>query len=76
LINLIGKKFGHLTVIKRDTSKVGKNIYWICRCDCGNTVSVRSGDLKDGSSKSCGCIKSRGEDKIRKILFSLKINFI
>ena len=76
LINLIGKKFGHLTVIKKDTSKVGKYIYWICRCDCGNIASIRGECLKNGNTKSCGCIKSKGEDKIRKILFSLKINFI
>lgn len=45
LINLIGQKFGRLTVIERDYSK--KNgTYWLCQCDCGNIISVVSGQLK------------------------------
>lgn len=31
-----GEKFGKLTIIERDT-KINKNeIYWLCKCDCGN----------------------------------------
>lgn len=32
--NLIGKKFGRLTVLERDLTK--KRYYYICKCDCGN----------------------------------------
>jgi hypothetical protein len=28
---------------------------WLCRCSCGRSVSVVSGSLKRGLSKSCGC---------------------
>ena len=75
LIDLTGQKFGHLTVLKRDTLKKGK-VYWICKCDCGSTVSIRYDHLRSGGTISCGCIKSKGEKKIKDILSLLKINFI
>ena len=74
-INLINQKFGYLTVLERDFSKTGK-VYWICKCDCGNIISVRGSSLKDGHTRSCGCINSKGENKIKDILSSLKIDFI
>lgn len=55
LNDLTGQKYNRLTVIRRDTSKP-KGVYWICKCDCGNTVSVRAYNLTSGSTKSCGCL--------------------
>lgn len=57
VIDITGKKFGLLTVVELDHSKTGHKTYWICRCDCGNVKSVRSDSLKDGSIRSCGCLK-------------------
>ena len=34
-INLIGQKFGKLTVIKETKERKNKSIVWICKCDCG-----------------------------------------
>lgn len=77
LINLIGKKFGKLEVLSEDKSrtKQGKH-YWFCQCECGNIVSIKGDSLRDGRSKSCGCTKSYGEEKIISILQELNINFI
>lgn len=55
LIDLTGKKFGRLTVLKRVNNQKGKDTVWLCRCDCGNLTEVTSGHLKDGHTKSCGC---------------------
>lgn len=76
LINLIGKKFGKLEVLSEDKSrtKQGKH-YWFCQCECGNIVSIKGDSLRDGHSKSCGCIKSYGEEKITSILQELNIDF-
>lgn len=53
-IDLTGKKYGELTVIKRDYSK--KNpLFWFCQCSCGKIKSISGEHLKRGISKSCGC---------------------
>lgn len=51
-----GKKFAMLTVIKRSETQINSNIKWDCLCDCGNTTSVTGSRLKQGITKSCGCI--------------------
>lgn len=58
LINLTGQSFGRLTVIEKATKRCnGQSAMWICKCDCGNTIVVRSGDLRSGKTKSCGCLR-------------------
>lgn len=71
--NLIGQKFSHLTPIK--TCYKNKKIRWICRCDCGAISLVMPGHLKNGHTQSCGCISSRGEEKIAELLNINKIQF-
>lgn len=51
MTDLTGNRFGRLTVL----SYVG-NYRWNCSCDCGATKTVAGGNLRSGSSKSCGCI--------------------
>lgn len=55
IINLVGQKFNKLEVIKI-TNKRSKNreVIYLCRCDCGNEVEIRSSSLSSGNSKSCG----------------------
>jgi len=54
---LVGEKFGRLTVIKPLKERTGKyKIQYLCKCECGNETIVRSDALKDGSTKSCGCL--------------------
>ena len=54
--DLSGRKYGRLTVLNRSEQK-SKRIYFDCICDCGNKITVRASDLKNGTAKSCGCIK-------------------
>jgi hypothetical protein len=59
-INLVGQKFGRLTVLDRDisaSSGAGHHVKFICICDCGNKVSVSGTNLRRGISKSCGCLR-------------------
>lgn len=53
--NIIGEKFGRLTVIAFSHSAKGKQTSWTCSCSCGNTTIVRTGSLRSGGTKSCGC---------------------
>lgn len=53
--DLTGRRFGMLTVVRRDgASKAGK-ARWLCECDCGRTKSTLSGSLLRGRTASCGC---------------------
>ena len=56
VIDLTGQRFGKLTVKERDTTRNG--VVWMCKCDCGKTVSVFSGNLRKGLTRSCGCFRS------------------
>lgn len=56
-VDLTGKKFGKLTVIRYDHTDKNRNPIWECLCDCGNTAFVQGHHLKSGHSKSCGCTK-------------------
>lgn len=75
--NLIGNKYGILTPLKIDleTSQSRHRCYYYCKCDCGNHTTVRSSQLLDGSTKSCGCLRSFGEQQIASILQDNNIDF-
>lgn len=53
--NLIGERFGHWTVLRKDSNRSGNGTYYFCQCDCGNIKSVSSSSLRNGFSTSCGC---------------------
>lgn len=54
-IDLTGRQFGYLTVIKRIESKSGKT-RWLCRCKCGNFATPTTHRiLHHKSVPSCGC---------------------
>lgn len=47
--DFINKKYGRLLVISYDAKK-GNNHYVNCRCECGNTKSIRLSRLKSGET--------------------------
>lgn len=53
-----------------------ESTYWRCDCDCGNSFITTAHRLKQGNTQSCGCLISKGENKIREILTNLNITFI
>ena len=55
--DITGRKFNKLTAISRaGTDKNGRAL-WLCKCDCGNMITVNITDLRTGRRKSCGCLK-------------------
>lgn len=60
-IDLSGNKYGRLTVLsfsgQKLSDKGNRCSMWNCVCDCGNTVDVAGSSLKNGTSKSCGCLQ-------------------
>lgn len=64
--DLTGQKFNRLTV-KKLSGKIKGKYEWICKCECGNEVTVSAGALIKGNTKSCGCYK-RDKTKERCII--------
>lgn len=79
VIDLLGQKFGHLTVIARDGSDKFGEAKWLCECDCEahSIISVLSSNLRSGHTCSCGCERrSKGERTVAKILSDNSIPYI
>lgn len=73
--DLTNQIFGDLIAIEPDKTTLNKNgnVKWLCkctRCNRSDLVSIRSHDLVEGKSKTCGCgcNVSRGANKILSIL--------
>lgn len=59
-IDMKGQKFGRLTVLERAGTNGQKLATWIAQCDCG-TVGIYAGrSLRDGNTRSCGCLHREG----------------
>lgn len=57
LIDITGNKYSRLLVLsKHDAPAKSGGSLWNCICDCGMEVIANSSNLKNGSTKSCGCL--------------------
>lgn len=72
--NIVGKRFGKLTVTKFAGIKDNNSLYE-CACDCGNVDIYWRFNLVSGYSKSCGCLLSIGEENINSILTKNDIHY-
>lgn len=75
VVNEVGNKYGNLTVIEEDGRTKQRSVVWKCQCDCGNIISVRGSDLRNGHTQSCGCLVSKAESTITNILNDFNINY-
>lgn len=51
-----GQRYGNLVVGDLEGSRDGMR-YFNCTCDCGEKTTVRGTLLRNGQTKSCGCLK-------------------
>jgi hypothetical protein len=51
-----GMRIGKLTVIGRTESSSSGKIQYTCLCDCGNITQPTASNLRNGATKSCGCL--------------------
>jgi len=54
--DLTGQRFGRLVVMSPAPPYKGKYAQWRCICDCGNEKITITASLKNGRTKSCGCL--------------------
>lgn len=74
--DLIGQRFGKLTVIEKTDLRKDRKIVWKCRCDCGGMTLANTSELQSGLRVSCGCRgKSAGETIIETILTENHIQY-
>jgi hypothetical protein len=64
LIDMVGKKFGKLTVLKKSHRSENKKIYYECACDCGKTNTVVGVHLRAGRIRSCGCLLAENKSRV------------
>ena len=58
-ISLVGERFGYLEVLEElPRQKNQRQVRYLCRCRCGNTVETTAACLR-GGKKSCGCIVAK-----------------
>lgn len=55
-IDLTGQCFGRLTAIEPADNDLRGQSRWRCRCDCGSEAIVYTYNLRNGNTKSCGCL--------------------
>lgn len=56
MVELEGKRFGKLLVIKRLYRTY--RWFWLCRCDCGNDCIISGSHLQEKGTLSCGCLRT------------------
>jgi len=52
--DITGETFYWLTAIEP-----AENYKWLFKCVCGNSIVTRSANVKDGHTKSCGCLRHK-----------------
>lgn len=75
--DLTGVRVGRLTVLgmgaKQKLVRKGKHttrVYWLCKCDCGKTISTRAWNLTSATTQSCGCLQKETVSKRAKEVFT------
>ena len=61
--DLVGQRFGRLTVIEQAGINKYKKALFSCICDCGKCCEVIGSKLVSGHTKSCGCLQKEKASK-------------
>lgn len=59
LIDIRGKRYGKLVVLRHAGTSKNRQSRWLCQCDCGKTKEIVRSNLTSGHARSCGCIHAR-----------------
>lgn len=72
----IGEKYNRLTIIDYIPKEERKNVQYnyLCKCDCGNIIPASINRLKNGHTKSCGCLKDEVKQNIGSLNRKYKIS--
>ncbi len=62
--DIVGKRFGKLTAIKR-VEKKGHHLYYLFKCDCGNEKIISKEAVVEGKTRSCGCLQRKSPSNFK-----------
>ena len=81
-LDIIGQKINRWTIIEELSDRRQRTILYRAKCDCGNEATVSGSQVKNGYSKSCGCLQKekasksnslpKGAAALKKLLTSYK----
>lgn len=57
-MNISGERFGKLTAIRIASIEHAKPTKWLCVCECGSETTTTIQKLRNGNTKSCGCLRA------------------
>ena len=69
IVDITGAQYNMLYVLGFSHIDKHRKSYWICRCDCGNIVTLRKSSFayKYSRQKSCGCLhRKQSSDRLLK----------
>lgn len=55
-MDLTGRVFSRLTVVKQAGRNKRKKVKWLCSCECGQEKIVDAHNLVSENTRSCGCL--------------------
>lgn len=57
-IDMVGKRYNNLTVLALAGRDKHRRLIYRCSCDCGKEFDVLGMSVRDGHTRSCGCIRN------------------
>ena len=54
-VDLTNQRFGRLVALRSTGVNNQHQMMWLCRCDCGKSITATAGRLRRGNPRSCGC---------------------
>ncbi len=57
IADMVEERFGRLVVLSYSRIDKGRGAHWNVLCDCGSEIVVRGTSLREGNTKSCGCLR-------------------
>ena len=79
--NITNMRQGKLVAVKCLDNEMKATSLWELKCDCGNIHILAACDFERGRAYSCGCISSKGEQKIEQyfkehnIIYKKQVSF-
>jgi len=73
-LDLTGQKYHKLTVLEAAPAINGRSA-WRCQCDCGVIKIVKTEELRNGGTKSCGCWNQEQRSLRAENMYSKRIKY-